>query len=277
MNIAVLSGKGGTGKTTVAVNLARVLHCRYVDSDVEAPNGFLFLQPDIQDKADVSVQIPQIDEQRCNYCLACVKHCQFNALFGTDSSIVFFEKLCHSCGLCSLVCKQNAIKEVPRRVGYVEFGSSAGAECWQGVLIPGEPVTGPVIDALKARLDGDLSIIDCPPGSSCSVVAAADKTDLALLVTEPTPFGVHDLHMAVQVTEKLNLPRAIIINRSEGQDAIIQDYANATGIPIIGRLPFSLEAAQIVSQGELLVDKEEWRQRFQNLAEAVRELIACTS
>lgn len=277
MKITILSGKGGTGKTTVAVNLATVLNCRYVDCDVEAPNGFLFLKPDLEHKEDVTMQVPEIDHDLCTMCKECVTHCQFNALLGAGSKIMLFDKLCHSCGVCSLVCKFGAITEKPRSIGYVEFGKRGDLECWQGVLTPGEPMGGPVIDVLKDKLPSGCSILDAPPGSSCSVVAAAIDTDLALLVTEATPFGVHDLEMVTRVTEKLEVPAAIIINRSVGQDELVEEYAASKGIPIVGCIPFSLEAAQTIALGELLVQQPAWRTRFEELAQSVRGLATWNS
>ena len=277
MKIAVLSGKGGTGKTTVAVNLATVLACRYVDCDVEAPNGFLFLQPTVESKQDVLLQVPEIDHALCTRCQECVNHCQFNALLGAGSRINLFEKLCHSCGLCTLVCRFEAIKEKPRVIGYVEYGKRVQQECWRGVLTPGEPMGVPIIDALKDKLADGWSMLDAPPGSSCSVVATAIDTDFAILVTEPTPFGVHDLDMATQVIKKLGVPGAIVINRSVGDDRLIEDYAATNGIPVIGRLPFSLGAAQAIARGELLVQLPKWRARFEELGNRVRELVGWTS
>lgn len=276
MKIAVLSGKGGTGKTMLAANLATVLAWRYVDCDVEAPNGFLFLRPQITSRQDVNLYVPEVNHELCTMCQACVQSCQFNALLGARDEIHCFEKLCHSCGLCSLVCAPGAISERPRAIGYVEMGVQGKLECWQGVLTPGEPMGTPIIDVLKSKLTDGCSILDAPPGSSCSVVATAIDTDFALLVTEPTPFGVHDLAMVQRVAEKLELPVAIVINRSFGEDELIEKFAEAHGIPIIGRFPFSLAAAQTMARGELLVDQPEWRARFEELGKSLRELIRCS-
>lgn len=276
MKVAVLSGKGGTGKTMLAVNLATVLAWRYVDCDVEAPNGFLFLRPQITDRQDVNLLVPEVSHELCIMCQACVQSCQFNALLGAGCKISFFEKLCHSCGLCSLVCAPGAIREKERAIGYVEMGARGNLECWQGVLTPGEPMGAPIIDVLKCKLTDGCSILDAPPGSSCSVVATAIDTDFALLVTEPTPFGVHDLAMVQRVTEKLKLPAAIVINRSTGDDELIEEFADANGIPIIGRFPFSLAAAQAIARGELLVEQPEWRARFEELGKSLRELVRCS-
>ncbi len=273
MKIAVLSGKGGTGKTMLAVNLATVLRWTYVDCDVEAPNGFLFLRPRVTCRQDVSLYVPEVNHELCTLCQACVQSCQFNALLATGEIINFFEKLCHSCGLCRLVCSQGAITEKARTIGYVEMGARGNLECWQGVLTPGEPMGAPIIDKLKSKLIHGCSILDAPPGSSCNVVATATDTDLALLVTEPTPFGVHDLAMVHRVTEKLNLRAAIIINRSFGEDELVEEYAEAKGLPIIGRFPFSLSAAQTMAHGELLAEQPQWRAKFEKLGSSLRELI----
>lgn len=276
MNVTVLSGKGGTGKTTVAVNLAALFAWCYVDCDVEAPNGFLFLRPQIVSRQKVNLLMPDINHELCTMCQACVENCQFNALFGAGGKISCFEKLCHSCGLCSLVCVPQAIGERERPIGYIEQGVRGEQEYWRGVLTPGEPMAAPIINALKQQLTDGCNILDAPPGTSCSVVATAIDTDFALLVTEPTPFGVHDLAMAQRVIKKLQLPAAIVINRSTGQDELIEDFAEANNIPIIARLPFSLAAAQVISRGELLVELPEWRRRFAELGESLRELVKCS-
>lgn len=277
MHISVLSGKGGTGKTTIAVNLASVLNYHYVDCDVEAPNGFLFLKPQTNKKEEVQLLVPKIDEERCTLCWRCVEHCQFNALVGGGNKVLLLEKLCHSCGLCSLVCPAEAIAEVPRPIGYVEDGQQGGIACWQGVLTTGEPMGAPIIDALKDKLGSGPCILDAPPGSSCSVVATAIDTDFALLVTEPTPFGVHDLQMVKKVVDKLEIPAAIIINRSHGDDGIVEDYAAAAGLPVIGSLPFSLQAAAAVSRGDLLSGQPLWHARFLEIGLKLKELMACNS
>lgn len=277
MHIAILSGKGGTGKTTVAVNLAATLGCRYVDCDVEAPNGFLFLQPEILSTETVSVMEPLIDAEKCALCGACAEHCQFNALLAGAQGVISFPKLCHGCGLCVLVCPQKAISERQRPIGRLEGGQQGELSCWRGILDVGEPMAGPVIDALKSKLDDSWTILDSPPGSSCSVVATAQDTDLALLVTEPTPFGLHDLDMVAHLVKKMAIPAAIVINRSQGEDEIITEYAAKAAIPVLAKLPFSLEAARAYARGQLLIEQPEWLRIFQKLGQSIKELMSCDS
>ena len=277
MRIAVLSGKGGTGKTTVAVNLAKVWNCRYVDCDVEAPNGFLFLKPQVTSSWPAKVLEPAINKDICTLCSACVSACQFNALAKVGGRIVTFPKLCHACGLCVQVCPSQAITEQPRSIGIIEHGVSGSNDCWRGVIDVGEPMAAPVIEQLKSKLDDKLSILDCPPGASCSVVRAATDADFALLVTEPTPFGLHDLKSAVALTAVLGIPAALIVNRSDEGTSPIDDYAQSVGLEIIAKLPFSREAAEIYAHGGLLVDHAEWRSRFVALGTKVQEMIVCSS
>ena len=277
MRIAVLSGKGGTGKTTVAVNLAAVWGCRYVDCDVEAPNGFFFLKPHVEESWPVEVREPVIAQKECTLCSACVAACQFHALAKVGKTITTFPKLCHGCGLCAQVCPAQAISEQSRAIGLIEYGTAGNIECWRGVLDVGEPMAGPVIEQLKSKLDDKLSILDCPPGSSCSVVKAAGEADLALLVTEPTPFGLHDLKIAVALTEALEIPAVIVINRSDEHADLIEAYAQSISMAIVAKLPFSRSAAEVYAHGGLLIEQPEWMTRFVDLGSRVQEVVACNS
>lgn len=276
MHIAVLSGKGGTGKTTVSTNLAAVMNCRYVDCDVEEPNGFIFLRPyDVHTK-DVSVSVPVIDKDKCKGCQKCVDICQFNALVYTRKGLVLFEKLCHACGACMLVCPGGAIAETERSIGKIDIGKTGSIECVRGVLDVGEPMSGPIIRELKKNVDSSLTLWDCSPGSSCNVVKSMSDCDFALLVTEPTKFGLHDLRIAVELTRKLSIPFAVVINRSDQYSGMIYEYCSKENIKILGEIPFDRSAAVAYSKGELLYDKPPFKDIFLHIAGRLKEEVLCS-
>ena len=262
MYISVLSGKGGTGKTTISTNLATSLalkgnKTRYLDFDVEEPNGFIFLKPVVEKSIDVNMEVPVVDENLCNLCGACAEHCNFNALAVTAKKVLVFEKLCHSCGLCSIVCPTGAIKEVARTIGKIEIGRNDDLIAVRGILDIGEPMGVPIIKELKKQMTDDyINIVDAPPGSSCSVVNSIEDSDFSILVTEPTKFGLHDLEIAVNVVKQMGIPFGIIINKSSEDDNIIEEYCSREKCEILGKIPFSKEIATKYSKGELLVKKE---------------------
>lgn len=276
MRIAVLSGKGGTGKTTVATNLAKILEYTYVDCDVEEPNGFIFLKPEICESKDTSVLVPDINYESCNLCSKCVKACQFNALANTGKEIVLFEKLCHSCGACSLVCVENAIKETSRIIGRIDTGSHEKITCIQGKLNVGEAMAGPIISQIKSIDYGENAVLDCSPGSSCNVVKAVKDTDYAILVTEPTEFGLHDLNIAVELVKKMKIPFGVIINRSDEYKEMIESYCQEKNINLLGIILFDREIARLYSEGKLLTDDERYRQVFSKIAQKVEGVILCS-
>lgn len=267
MRISVLSGKGGTGKTTVAVNMAFLLgNCRYMDCDVEEPNGFIFLKPRIEKRMQVEVMVPRINQKICSTCGKCAQFCYFNAIAHVNSRVVLFPGLCHGCEGCILVCPQGAIQRDKRVIGEIEVGYKGNIECIRGVLNVGEPMGVPIIRKLKEFAEeGRITILDCPPGSSCSVVNSIEDSDFALLVTEPTVFGLHDLEIAVQLVGKLGIPAGVVINRSGEQDRIIEEYCRDQGIPLLGRIPFDRDIARVYSRGELLADKEEFGGYFKEI------------
>lgn len=277
MKIAVLSGKGGTGKTTVAVNLSMLMGFRYADCDVEEPNGFIFLAPDVVETIDVVVPNPAVDEEKCAACGACVRICQFHALALTKNGIRLFEKMCHGCGACVHVCQKGAIEEVERSVGLVEIGRNDRIECIKGVMNVGESMAGPVIAVVKAVLrDGKDTLIDCAPGSACNVVKAVDGADYALLVTEPTEFGRHDLNIAVELVKKLKIPCGVIINRADENVGLITDYCQSRNIPVLGMIPFDRKAARMYSEGILLLEDEIYRECFEALSLKLKEELKCS-
>jgi MinD superfamily P-loop ATPase len=260
MRIAIGSGKGGTGKTTVAVGLALSLARRNVavqllDCDVEEPNAHLFLAPDIDTREAARVKVPEIDRNLCTSCGACAEFCNFNALAALPDKVLIFPELCHSCGGCMRVCPAHAITYTMREVGMLEMGSADGIQFGQGRLNVGEARATPIIAHLKQHANPTrVCIIDAPPGTSCPFVESAKDSDVCLLVAEPTPFGLNDLRLAVEVTETLNLPHAVLINRSDVGDSGVEDYCAQKGVPVLLKIPHDLAIAQAYAVGKPLVE-----------------------
>ncbi len=274
MNIAVLSGKGGTGKTTVSTNLALALKANYIDCDVEEPNGFLFLKPKIDKEERVMVEYPVIDDDKCNYCGACVNECKFNALAKVNHDIMLFEKLCHGCGACKIVCKYNAINYNKREIGKIEKGNVRDINCRRGILNIGEPMAVPVIRELLNDLSNEINLIDCPPGTSCNVVNSLKHADAAILVTEPSEFGLHDLKMAVELVKRYNIPFGIIINKDDEKDNVVKKYCREEEIILIGTIPYSKDTAVLYSKGEILYDDFYHKTIFDKLSKGVKEVLS---
>ncbi len=267
MNIAILSGKGGTGKTTVSTNLAVTMGCHYIDTDVEEPNGHIFLKPSSCQTAPVSVLVPQVDKEICTLCGKCAQVCQFNALAKTITGIMLFEDLCHGCGACSIACPVQAITEVEREVGVMMVGKLSRQLFMNGTLNIKEPMAGPIISKLKALIpkEGD-ALIDCSPGTSCNVVKGLEGADYAVLVTEPTKFGLHDLKLAVKLVRDMDIRFGIVINRSDENSEMIRTYCSDEAITLLGEIPFSRKAAELYSVGRLLIEDESFKKVFDDIA-----------
>jgi len=262
MNITIASGKGGTGKTTFSVNLAYALadqgkNVRLLDCDVEEPNDFLFIQPKFTKKESVMVMKPQWDEPLCTGCGKCAKACHYNAIALIKNKVLIFNELCHSCGVCSFVCPEKALIEKPYEIGTIEVASENQPFFFaHGTLHIAEALAPVVIQGVKKYIDTEsINILDASPGTSCPVVEAVTDTDAAILVTEPTPFGLNDLKLAVGLTLKKKTPTGIVINRSDGEDRIITEYAERVKVPVIGRIPFKREYAEAYSNGLILSKK----------------------
>jgi len=261
MNLAIASGKGGTGKTTFSVNLAYTLSdkgnkVRLLDCDVEEPNDHLFIRPEFTEEQAVTVLKPQLNKTLCTGCGKCGEACRYNAIAVVKEQVLIFNELCHSCGVCSYVCPEGALTEKPVEIGRVQAAPDNKPFYFaHGTLNIAEAMAPAVIRNVKKRIDPDaINILDASPGTSCPVVETVADADVAVLVTEPTPFGLNDLKLAVGLTLKEKIPTGIVINRSDGVDAIIEQYAKQTGIPIVGRIPFRRKYAEAYSSGRILTD-----------------------
>jgi len=289
MRVAIASGKGGTGKTTIAVNLACVLAdsgqtVEYLDCDVEEPNGHIFLKPEITATEPVGIPVPVVDELKCTGCRKCAEVCQYHAIAVLKKPLVFAE-LCHGCGGCTLVCPEGAIREENRMIGVVETGrallrssrlrestarqagQAGGVAFVQGRLNVGEPMAPPLIRAVKrmAITDG-VAIMDAPPGTSCPVVATVRDADYVLLVTEPTPFGLNDLRLAVEMIRQLGVPHGVVINRADSGDRRVREFCAAEKIPVLQEIPDDRRVAEAYSRGHMAVRVlPEWSERMLRL------------
>ena len=276
MIVSIASGKGGTGKTTVATNLARSLGAgvQLLDCDVEAPNAHLFINPTFDQAETVYLPVQKIIANRCTYCGKCADICQFNAIAVVNQNILVFEELCHSCGGCRRICPDGAIQQGRRELGVIQAGRSNGIEFAHGRLRVGEAMSPPLIKKVRTyRNSQKLTIIDAPPGISCPVMAAMRGCDVVLLVTEPTPFGLHDLKLAVDAAGMLKVPLGLVINRSDLGDGKVKEYAQAMNLPVLLEIPFDREMAEAYSRGDLIVDvMPQWKNRFLDLYEKIRHL-----
>ncbi|WP_135605426.1 ATP-binding protein [Methanococcoides sp. NM1] len=275
MKIAIASGKGGTGKTTIAVNLALSLKdAQLFDCDVEEPNCNLFLGYDLEKVEDVNVPTPVIDKSKCDLCGKCSEFCQFNALAVLPEDAMIFPTLCHGCGGCSIVCPNAAISEVDRKVGVIEGSANEDLVFYQGLLKIGEPMTSLVIKALQEHIDKNTTaIIDAPPGTACPVIASVKNVDYCILVTESTPFGFHDLKLALDVMRILGIPFGVVINRCDIGDNRVEEYCIEEGIPVLMKIPYDRKIARLYSQGIPFVNEmPEWKERFVRLFRDVASL-----
>jgi MinD superfamily P-loop ATPase len=273
MILAVASGKGGTGKTTVAVNLALCSPrpVRLLDCDVEEPNCHIFLKPIIRERETVYLLVPSVDASKCNGCGECARLCQYHAILPLGKRVMVFPELCHGCGGCAKVCPTGAIRDVEREIGVVEIGAAGGVAFVQGTLAVGQPAAPPVIRAVKRHTAYDrLNIVDCAPGTSCPVVTAVRGSDYVLLVTEPTPFGLHDLRLAVETIRQLEIPFGVVINRAGIGDDRVQSYCVREGIPVLLEIPDDRRIAEAYSRGQAASDAvPELRKAFEGLVRAL--------
>jgi len=279
MIISIASGKGGTGKTLVATSLALSLKeenkVQLLDCDVEEPNDHIFIKPDFGYQEKVSIPIPRVDKAKCTYCGKCAEVCAYNAIAVIKENVLVFPELCHGCGACSYLCPEAAISEEDREIGIVEIGSSQGIDFVHGKLNVGEMMAPPIIRQVKTHINPkSIVIIDVSPGTSCPVVESVKGSDFCLLVTEPTPFGLNDLILAVQVTRELNIPCGVILNRAGVGDGKVAEYCLKEGIPVLRVIPLDTEIAVLYSKGIPLVEGiPKWKEDFLHVFNKVKELV----
>ncbi|PVX25502.1 MAG: (4Fe-4S)-binding protein [Candidatus Bathyarchaeum sp.] len=273
MIITVASGKGGTGKTTVAVNLALSLeNVQLLDCDVEEPNSHILLHPNINETEPVYTKVPDVSDELCNYCGKCSKFCAYNALFVAPKTVMVFPELCHSCGGCILVCPKNAITEKERQIGVIKKGEADGVELVYGELNVGEAMAVPLIKAVKNQIKNNKNVvIDAPPGTACSLVGSVHRTDYCILVTEPTPFGLHDLKITVQVLKDLEVPMGVVINRAGLGDRKVYEYCEIENMPLLMEIPFSKRIAELYSRGvPFVAEMPEWKEKFLEVRDKIK-------
>lgn len=277
MLISVASGKGGTGKTTVSTNLAYSLgeRANLIDCDVDEPNAHLFLNPVFDHKDKAYTIVPEVDKNACTLCRKCMEICRFRAITVVGKSLLVFPEMCHSCGGCFEVCPENALIQKKRELGDVESGMSGKLSFAQGRLRIGEAMTPPLIRKVRTHIKPDkINIIDAPPGTSCPVIAAMRGADFVLMVTEPTPFGLHDLTLAVETVKILGIPHGIVINRSDMGDDRVRDYALKEKIPILMEIPFDRKIAEQYSKGQLIAEVwPEWKEIFRELFQKIQSCL----
>jgi MinD superfamily P-loop ATPase len=255
MIVAVASGKGGTGKTSVACALALALDrpLTFLDCDVEGANAHIFLRPDLRYREEVLVPYPAIDLSRCDACGRCVEECHFGAMVRLGKKVRVMQNLCHGCGVCRLVCPRNAVTMSGRPVGTVHQGTAGLMRFFCGELRTGEALSVPIIKRLKKEKD-DTVIIDCPPGTSCPAVESVEGSDFALLVTEPTPYGMHDLRGMITVCRRLGVPCGVVINRSFGDDGSVEALCASEDVPVLIKIPFDRKVAETYAKGGTLLE-----------------------
>jgi len=279
MIITVASGKGGTGKTLIATSLALTLKEKYpvqlLDCDVEEPNDHIFTKPVITASEAVGIPVPCVDEERCTHCGRCAEVCVYHAIAVLNEYVLTFPQLCHGCGACSYLCPENVITEEDREIGLVESGQADGLCVVQGKLTVGEAMPLPVIRSVKEKADRNgVVIIDAPPGTSCQVVESIKGSDFCLLITEPTPFGLSDLVLAVETVKTLNIPCGVVINRTGSGDMKVADYCLVEDIPVMLTIPLDTEIARLYSCGVTLVEgMPEWRESFTGLFNDITEMV----
>lgn len=277
ISLSILSGKGGTGKTTLAVNLALALdNVQLLDADVEEPNDYLFISPEIESKENESVMrlIPEVNDDKCTACRKCVDFCEYNALAMMLDNVLVFEEVCHSCGGCKIVCPEDAITEKEKELGKLRHDSLPDLDFWQGELNTKEEKAVPVIEKLKTKTDRNKKVIvDSPPGTTCPTIEAITDTDFTIVVTEPSPFGLHDLKMVIEMLNDISQPFAVVINRAEADsDYLIEDYCQAEGIKVLLKIPFSRQIAELYSEGIPFVGElDGWEDKLEQLYQEIRK------
>jgi len=272
VRISIASGKGGTGKTLVATNLAAAAEeALLVDLDVEEPNCYLFFDGKELSREVVSRKVPFVHTEKCTYCANCAKVCEFHAIVSLPANVLVFDELCHGCGACSRFCPEGAIEERDHPMGeIIHLSASELRGLTYGRLRVGEASAATLIKRVKMTMPGDgLTIIDCPPGTACPAVESMRGSDLCVLVTEPTPFGLHDLRLALAVTKKLRLPPVVLLNKTGLPGPDIREFCASTGVPIVGEIPIRRAIAETYSEGKLLVRDPGFKRQFESMLERI--------
>lgn len=276
MKIAVLSGKGGTGKTLLSVNLAAAAeNSSYIDCDIEEPNGHLFFKPKEVVSHNVSVKIPFVNKESCNGCRRCVEFCKFNALAYVNNKLIVFDEICHSCGGCVLLCPEKALSERDKAIGEIHSGIWENVTVLTGILNTGEASGIPIIDELLNHDESyskDITVIDCPPGSACSVMESIKDADYCVLVAEPTLFGVHNLNMVYELVKLFQKPYGVVINKYIDEENPVEDFCVEKGIKVLDRIPFDIELGNLNSNAIIAVrESEKYKNIFSRLLQTITE------
>ncbi len=273
MIVAVASGKGGTGKTTVATSLAAFFKgATFVDLDVEAPNGHLFLMPEIDEEIEATIPVPVVIEDKCTYCGLCAEVCTYNAIFVAKDTIKIFDELCHGCGSCSYFCPEKALVEKPKRIGVIRKGRFNSGIYIGGILDITIAISPPLINEVKSYIKGDRVVIDAPPGTTCPMIEAVKDSNYVLLVAEPTPFGINDLGITLKVIKDLDKKAGIVINKSS-LDTGIEELSRKYKIPILARIPFKKDIAENYSKGKLILEIPGMKDIFGSIWRKIEESI----
>lgn len=281
IRIAVGSGKGGTGKTTVALGLSLSLadtgeKVTYLDCDVEEPNAHLFLKAENIETKSVEVSVPKVDSNKCNSCRKCADFCEFNALAIICDKVLIFEEMCHGCGGCWLICPEHAIKETEREIGFIKSGRVRNMDLLYGELNVGEAQATPLIEAVKSMADVEkISIYDAPPGTACPFVEVLKDSDFCILVTEPTPFGFYDMKLAIEVVKEVGIQLGVVINRSDIGSSEVADFCTQNNIPILMEIPHDRDVAVAYSKGKPITDaRPGYKQKFLDMYKEINERVS---
>jgi MinD superfamily P-loop ATPase len=280
MIISIASGKGGTGKTLVtsslAVSLKEKQPVQVIDCDVEEPNSHIFLKPEFNIEEKVYISVPRVDKNKCTYCGKCADICAFNAIAVINDKVLIFDELCHGCGACSYLCPEHAITEYEREIGSVQTGKSDGVNFVRGTLNIGEAMAPPIIRKVKEKIDpSNTVLLDVPPGTSCPVVESIEGSDYCLLVTEPTPFGLNDLALAVEVVKLMQIPCGVVLNRAGSGNERIEDYCKSEGISVMLTIPLDTDIAKLYSRGITLAEgMPDWQERFIELFQKIHDQLS---